>query len=51
MLGAGAASPQLSPALVILLWRMLQLCPWVEVCWRRSRRWADKITKEKADGE
>lgn len=32
------------------LWRMLQLhlCPGVEVCWRRSRRWADKITEAKA---
>lgn len=33
-----------------LLWQMLQLhlCPGVEVCWRRSRRWADKITEAKA---
>lgn len=32
------------------LWGMLQLhlCPGVEVCRRRSRRWADKITKAKA---
>lgn len=46
---AGEVSSQL-PFSCNPLWGMLQLhlCPEAEVCQRRSRRWADKITKAKA---
>lgn len=41
-----------SPALQILSGMpQLQLCPWVEVCWGRSGRWADEITEVKAARE